>query len=268
MQFSNSTTKNGIIQACEFYTGLGDTGISAQATVLDHFTRLVNNRYQEVVTAILDSMDGWDWDDTNHTNKIPIVTRPLIANQTEYLFSTALWSLVAHEGQAAGGNATIKPLKIKRVDVCYDGTGNTCYKAEPVDSGEMGLGLGNDSLTDARFNNAQPFYDVTNSGILLYPRATAANVSNSGILRVEFTRNVDLFVDTDTTQEPGIDEPFHDMLSLGASMDWLMAKKPDSPTINQLAQKYAVLEARLRSYYGKKELDRQIILKPAYVNYE
>ena len=61
MVFNDTTDKKGLIQDCELRTGLGDTAISGNAALLDHFTRLINQRYQGVVTMILDSQDEWDF---------------------------------------------------------------------------------------------------------------------------------------------------------------------------------------------------------------
>lgn len=267
MQYSDTTNKNGLLQRCEFLCNLGDAGISGNSLLKAQFTNNINRWYHKVVTMVLDSMDGWDFDDNNYSAKHPIVTRALVAARRDYVFSTAAWSLIATEGGSAGSNAAIKPLKIKRVDVCYDGTGNTCYRAAPLDEGESGSGFGNDADIDARFSYSKPFYSLSGEALNLYPRATADNVTNGGILRVTFTREIDEFTTSDTTQEPGIDEPFHDMLSVGASLDYAMVKglaiKNDLGT---LMQDY---EIRLKAYYSTKNKDEdQKVLKSAYVNYE
>ena len=247
MQLSDIGDKKGLIQDCEFRTGLGDTAISGNAAMLDHFVRLINSRYQQVVTTILQSQDEWDWDDINHTD-YPIVTTPLVADQRDY-------SLTAAE----------KVLKIKRVDVCYSGTSSTCYKAEPIDSGEMATGLGYDAETDGRFSKTAPRYDLQYNSIFLYPRANAADVTNGGVLRVEWTREIDEFTDSDTTQEPGIDEAFHPMLSIGASLDWAIAKGDDRKA--DLQALYNDYEARLVRYYGDKQEDRRYAMVSDFINY-
>ena len=81
MQFSDTTNLNGLIQRCELLTGLGDTGISGDATLLKHFTSLINQTYHKVVTMILQSQDEWDFDDKNHTD-YPILTTDLVVSQS------------------------------------------------------------------------------------------------------------------------------------------------------------------------------------------
>lgn len=260
MQFNPASGGQGLVDDITFWTGATTNEYS-----LADRTRNINTWYYKVVTMALNSLDEWDFDDPNFSNDHPIVTRPLVANRRDYAFSTALWSLIATEGGAAGSDAAIKPLKIKRVDICYDGTGNVCYKAEPFDSSEMGLGLGNDTETDGRFSKSKPYYDLDGNAINVYPRASDANVTNSGVLRVEFVREIDEFTTSDTTQEPGIDEPFHRMLSIGASLDYVI--KHGLPNKNELAALLADYEERLKKYYGSKSTDRNYILKPAFTDY-
>lgn len=248
MQFSDTTNKSGLMQDCEFWCNLGDTGITGDTTLKAHFTKNINHWYHQVVAMILQSQDEWDFDDANNTD-YPILTTPLVADQRDYTIPTSE-----------------KILKIKRVDICYDGTGNTCYKAEPFDSNESGLGLGNDTETDARYSKNKPKYDIVGNSIWIYPRANAANVANGGVIRMEWTREITEFVAGDTTKEPGFDEPFHRMLSLGASFDYLLTRDVErSGNIKKLLEEY---EKRLKQYYGSKQTDRNYLLKPAYVNYE
>lgn len=248
MQYNDTSTKNGLLQDCERWCSVGDAGITGDATLKAQFTASINHWYHQVVTMILQSQDEWDFDDNNYTD-YPVLTTPLVAGQRDYVIPI-----------------TEKVLKIKRVDICYDGTSNVCYKAEPLDSGEMGLGLGNDTNTDARFSKTQPYYDVKGNAIWIYPMADATNVTNSGIIRIEWSREVDEFTTSDTTQEPGFDEPFHRMLSLGASYDYLLQR--DNPRADRLKQLLNEYEVRLRNYYSSKQTDRHYTLKPAYINYE
>jgi len=246
MDFSNTTSKSGLLQDCEFWCGFDDAGITGNATLKAQFTGRLNDWYHKVVTMILAAQDAWDWDDTNKTN-YPVATTPLVASQRDYTFPTSL-----------------KILKIKRVDVTYDGS--TYYKVEPFDSSETGLGLGNDTTVDARFSKTSPFYDLKSTSIWLYPMASAADVTAGGKLRIEFFREPTEFTTSDTTAEPGFDEPFHRMLSLGASLDYCV--RQSLPQKNDLAALLKDYEERLRLYYGRKDQDTNPQLKPADTDYE
>ena len=120
----------GMIQLAENYTGLGATGISANATLLLQFTRHINNAYQKLVTTIFEAQDDWDWDDTGTTDgssptqsTYPIATTSLVAGQRDYTFPISL-----------------NMMKDLRVDISYDGT--NYYRAQPIDSREINIGLG------------------------------------------------------------------------------------------------------------------------------
>ncbi len=240
MQFSDTTNKSGLIQDCEFLCNTGDAGISGNTTLLKQFTSNINRWYHKVVTMILKAQDDWDFDDTTKTD-FPIITTSLVANQQDY-------------------GLPVTCLQLKRVEVTYDGT--NWYKAEKMDINERGLATDTTSVGNS-FNESEPFYDIVGNSIMLYP-IPAANSSNG--LKVWITREPTEFVSTDTTDEPGIDEPFHRMLSIGASFDWAVAKQLNIK--NDLASLLADYENRLLTYYGKKATDYDTILKPSYINYE
>lgn len=242
MQYSDTTNKNGLLQMVEFYTGVGDATISGTAALKAQVTQLINNRYHQIVTMILDSSDEWDFDDPNHTD-LPVATLPLVATQRDYTIPVAT-----------------KLLKLKRVDVTWDGS--TYYRASPLDSGEMSRGLGTDANTDNDFDLTEPFYDVIGNSLWLYPMATAAQVTAGGKIRLEYLREIDEFATTDTTQEPGLDEPFHNMIAVGAALDWAVAKGLQCK--NDLAAIWGDYEQRLRKYYGRRNEDRLPLLKSVY----
>lgn len=249
MQYSNTTDKNGLLQRCEYYTLLGDGVITGNTLLKAQFTQSINNHYHRVVNMILESQDEWDFDDINHTD-YPILTTPLVAGQRDY-------SIPASE----------KVLKLKRVDVTYDGV--NYYKAEPIDASELSVGLGNDTNVDAYFSKSAPRYDVQYGSVFIYPLANATDVANGAKARFQWTREIDEFTTSDTTQEPGIDEAFHEMLPLGASLDWLSVNKPqNTATIQVIISRLQEYEDRLKKHYSRKQQDREYKLIPRYVNYK
>jgi len=245
MVYSDTTNKNGLMQRMEFWTNLGDANITGNATLKAQMTQGLNNWYHKVVTMILEAQDEWDFDDINHTD-FPILTTNLVADQQDY-------SLPASE----------RVLKIKRAEITYDGT--NWYKAEPLDVNELSISTDTTSIAN-NFDTTTPFYDIQYNSIFLYPIPTS-NVTAG--LKVWWTREIDEFTTSDTTQEPGIDEPFHEMLALGPSYDWILVNKPDnSLLISRIEGLLADYERRLVSYYGRKQQDRNMRLSGAYVDYE
>lgn len=250
MQYSDTTNKSGLLQRCEILCGFADGGISGSATLKAQFTGLLNSAYQKVVTMVLDSKDEWDWDDINWTD-YAVLTTPLTTNRD--------YSISASEAV----------LKIKRVDVSYDGT--NFYKAEPFDINESGLGFGTASDTtqeatvDGRFSKNAPKYDTRANTVWLYPKPSAADVSAGGKIRIEWIREPDEFTTSDTTQEPGIDEAFHPMLALDASYVYTFAQ--DLKRANAIKNEMIEYEARLKKHYSSKQEDRKLVLRDAGTSY-
>lgn len=232
MQFSDTTNFTGLIQDCEFNLGLGDTGISGNAGYLKHFTRLINNWNHKATTMILMANDTWDYDDSNQTN-LPILTTSLVANQQDYQLPS-------------------RTLRIKRAEITYDGT--NWKKLTALDARQP-----SDAVTSSSGNYSQdePYYDLQANSLFLFP-TPASNVSSG--LKLWVAREPDEFTTADTTQEPGFDEPFHRILSLGASLDWAIVKK--LPNTDWLASQVKDYEERLRKFYGTKQQDKVSRLTP------
>lgn len=252
--FSDTTNKNGIIQRCEILCALGDTGISGNSTLLKQFTGIINSWYQKVVTMILASTNDWDWDDIGTTDgstptntNYPIATFPLVALQRDYPLGAAA-----------------KLLKLKRVDITYDGT--NWSRVTPFDSGSFtdssNVGFGNDTIIDADdFSDiTHPFYDIKAQSLFIYPMATSSQVSAGAKARIEFTREPSEFASSDTTKTLGIDAAFQPMIPIGASYEWCSI---NAPSIAQaLMPMLTDYEARLREYYPMKDQDMVNYLAP------
>jgi hypothetical protein len=213
----------------------------------------INLWYQKVVSMILESVDESDFDDARRTN-YPIQTTPMIAGQRDYTMPVSE-----------------KVLKIKRLDVTYDGT--NWFRATPFDDGENIWGMGNDTLTDQHFIQGAPRYDVKYNSFWLYPMPSANDVAAGGSIRVEWSRQIQPFTSsdytsvlTDSTDVPGYDDPFHPMLAEGAALEYSRARQ--LPQMQELTQSLADWETRLRQAYGRKDLDRMFRLGPAHGYYD
>lgn len=200
MKFSNTTLKNGILQRIEDHTQLGDGVITGDETLKKKMTSNVNETIYELTTDIMLLQDGFDWDDASLTD-FPIATTPLVANQRDYKF------------------IGIDFLKLKRVDVTYDGT--NWVRATPFDSSAYfdKPGFGSDSV-DVNFLKTAPMYDPKGSGFWLYPLASASDVAAGAKARIEYSRAFDEFTYDDIDKEPPIDRNFHDLVAIGASLKW------------------------------------------------
>lgn len=234
MQYSNTTLKNGIIQRIEDHSQLGDGVVSGDDTLLKKMTSNVNETLYDLTTEIMILNDSFEWDDPYKVD-YPIATTPLLAGQRDYQFDG------------------ISFLKLKRVDVSYDGV--NYVRATPFDStAYFGIkGLGNDTATDTEFDRTKPMYDPKAFGFWLYPRATQADEDADGKIRIEYSRTFDEFTYDDTNKEPPIDRNFHDLIAIGACLKW-----PQLPAdlYNKLSVAYAQGLERFRKHYSKRNEDR------------
>lgn len=233
MVYSDTTNKNGIIQRIEKYTQLGDGVVSGDDTLLKQTTADVNETVYELTTDIMLLQDSFDWDDPYKTD-YPIATTPLVASQRDYQFDS------------------ISFLKLKRVDITYDGT--NWVRAEAFDSASLNssTGLGNDSLTDEQFTSEAPKYDPKGFGFWLYPMATAAQVAAGAKARIEFSRGHTEYVFTDTTKEAPIDRPFHDLIAVGASL-----RNPNisDTQYGKLTRMYEAGKGKMVQHYAQRNED-------------
>lgn len=210
----------------------------------------INIWYQKVVSMILESQDESDFDDARRTN-YPIQTTPMVANQRDYTMPVSE-----------------KVLKIKRVDIAYNGT--DFNRALPIDDGVPLFDMGaNATTTDQNFIRQAPRYDVKYNALFIYPMPLQADVDNGGLIRVEWERQIQPFttadytsVLTDSTVVPGYDDPFHPMLAWGAGWEYATARQ--LPQLEQIQATLADFEVRLRQHYGRKELDRTLSFGSAY----
>lgn len=249
LQFSDTTAKLGLIQRCEFWTQLGDASISGDATLLKQFTANLNAASHDLFVQALQSMDGFDVDDPNQDYGVG--TMALTTNR-DYP-----WAL------------TEEILQIKRVDVCWGGTSGVCYQAQPLDSGEMGIAMGNDTNVDLNFSRTEPRYDLKANSLWLYPKATAADVTASGVLRLEFSKAFSEFASTDTTKRPWMDAPFHELVALKASYPWMLINKSENGSLlNRVEGEILKREDQFKKHYGLKEPGRKMTLVGSYTDYE
>lgn len=84
--FNNTTTKSGILQKIEFFTGLGDTGVSGNAILKAQMTGFVNDWLGVMVGDVLQVDGRFQWDDTNYTDQ-PVATFSLVQAQRSYSFT-------------------------------------------------------------------------------------------------------------------------------------------------------------------------------------
>lgn len=214
----------------------------------------INLWYQKIVSMIFEAQDDSDFDDQRNST-YPVVTTPMVAGQRDY-------SIPVSE----------EVLKIKRVDITYDGI--HYYRATPFDNGVPTWGFGNPTDEDSNMIKQAPRYDVQYNSIFVYPLAIASDVSSGAKIRIEWQRAVTPFSITadypastmsTSTTVPGIDITWHPMLAYGAAYEFANAN--NLPQLQNIKQDLLDWENRLRTAYSRKDLDTMLALQPAYDSY-
>ena len=227
MQFSETSNDQGMVEDVDSFCGTTNTSYP-----INDKTRNINAHYNAVVALIWESVDGWQYDDSNLTD-LPIATTTLVAAQQDYeLPSTA--------------------QRIERVEVLN--SGSNYQKLRQIDWHDMDVATSEYMETDGM----PLYYDLVGRSVFLYPAPSAACVTLAAGLKLYFSRNVDEFTPGDTSQEPGFARAFHRILSLGASVDYLRS----GPRRNRLVAQKQQLEKGLKKFYSKRHIERKSKIKP------
>jgi hypothetical protein len=241
MPFNDTTNKTGLIQDCEKWTNLGDAAISGDATLLKQFTADIDNAFDEVLPLIFSSDAKWQWDDQNHT-KYPIARTDLVSGQADYSF-------VSDEQ----GNSVLEIMGVYVMD-----TSGVYQKMQPVDS-QSDLNT-DDILAQNSTNVGTPRrYDKLATAIFLDP---VPNYAASNGVKALFARSPSYFASTDTTKTPGIPRPFHRLLSLVPSRDYVAIHKPENVALLQTINgKIAEQKGNFKEFLSKRAKDERPVMR-------
>lgn len=229
MVFNDTTNKNGMVQDIEMLLNFPDAGISGDATLLKQMTGLINQAYLKVAAYVMDLDPKWLWDDFNYSD-LPIATADLVSNQEDYTLP----------GRYDGANAS---TLMKLVKVSVKDTSGIEVVLTPTDLSEAEL---NRLYTSG---SIPEYYKLVGNSIKLFPKPLAGSVTLDEGLKAYFQRSPDPFTNEDTTQQPGIPEPFHRMITLEAAMDYASAR--GLPNLEYLQSKFAELKTILDGFFTR-----------------
>jgi hypothetical protein len=239
MQFSDTTNKLGIIQACERYTNLGDASISGVTALLKEFTAHANVTSSKIWSLIFNSYGGWIYDDSNQTN-LPQAADNLVSGTKVYALPS-------------------EALVVNRLEV-KDSNG-TFVKVEPFTQ-EM---VGDQGLSEFMKTNGTPqYYRLIGNTIELYP---TPNYASTGGLKVYFDREAVAFASTDTTKTPGFTSAYHNAVAVGAAIEWMKVKQPASAVLKNLYMDWQGYEASIAEFYASRWRDLKPKVKPRANNW-
>jgi len=227
LPFSNTTTNLGIVQRFETHIGVGFTGVSGVATLLDQCVGYCNEAQNEAWADIFLSYGGWQFDDSNQTD-MPSATGSLVASQVSYALPPGA-------------------LTVRGVEVMNQGS-TTWYPLSPITEEQIRQGT---AVSEFNKNPAQPsFYRLVGETIYMYP---PANYSQASSFRVYFDRSMVDFVDTDTTKTPGFAGAFHSYIPLSAALMYLEDNQSDQVNkIARLQTRLDVLKDKMKKFYASR----------------
>lgn len=229
MTFNNTTTKDGILQDCEFWLFASNYGqITNDTNLLKTFTALSNRALDSVVTTIFESDDRWEFDDTTYTD-YPIATTDLNNSQRDYVLSVSHLKVIRVEAKDSNGLwVKLKPKDLVDITIARD---------------------------EYMKNDAQPmYYDKVANSVFLYP---APNYDSTGGLRVYYQREPNYFLSTDTDKEAGFSSILHRLISLKACYDYAVANNL-TDKITTLNNAITVKTDELRKFYGRRNKDEKL----------
>lgn len=228
IQFSNTTTKGGILQLIERNCGFNDGDITGNATLLAQFTSDVNVALDQVLSIIFDVGGTWKFDDSNHTDH-PIITTSLVANQRDYSFTTD-----------ESGNLILDIFKV----FVADSSGNyteLCPVNVPFNSPSNYT----DGLNTTGIPNS---YDKRGNSIFVDP---IPNYTKADGIKIYINRESTYFTTTDATKKAGFAGIFHEYLALRPSYFYCLRNGIAKATVYK--QEMLEMEQRIRDYYKARD---------------
>lgn len=227
MQFNGHATKQDIISDITFLTG-----VDINAFRLVDRTRSVNERFRQIWYTIFEAYGGWKFMDDNQSDVstgVPYATQNVTSG-------TGLYALPS-------GSLAVNGVEI------LTSSGGSWNRIQPLTEPEFMKMNG-----DGRFSSTgTPIYYMLQGDVIrLLP---TPNFTVSSALRVFFDQGITAFSSTDTTATPGFASPFHRALSVGAALDYAIAKGLDKKNdLQNLWEKYLM---DISAFYAKRWADRQ-----------
>jgi hypothetical protein len=233
MVFSETTTRDGLIQECERITNLGATGISGNTTLLKDFTARINNAIDRFYSIVFKYDTLWNFDDRQYADsdqELPIATTSIVSGTRDYLFDSEF-------------------LSITQVFVA-DSTGTFHEVQAQDDKNDPEAYL----LSDG--SGTPTTYELVGNSVILNPEP---NYDYSDGLKVTFKRNGVKFASTDGAITPGIPSLFHGFLARYASYQFAVEKSLKHA--NAIKQLILEDEAQIREFISNRAKPKRAGLK-------
>lgn len=230
---SISNQHNSLYHDSLFICGVSDT---SQYPLTD-FTRSANVWYRKANTWIGEAFGAWEFDDRNWST--------LLSTTTDLTAGTQKYEIPENI------------RKIDRIEV-MDNNGDY-YPVKPFDKSQVkGVAMSEFYETDG----FPKYYDLSGKWIELYPAPSADKVTTTAGLKQYFTRDISPFGVTDTVTEPGFDNHFHRIVSLGSAYDYCVVNGIDDRQ-KQIQGEIKDLKEEIKKFYGSRHKDMKPKIIPA-----
>lgn len=234
MVFSDTTqVQDGLIQMCEDITGLGNTGISGNTTLLQRFTRNINGALDHFYALAFQYDANWNLDDRNKGD-LPIATTDLKNGTQDYKFDSSLLAVVQ--------------VFVK------DSTGTWHELSEQDDKTAPNTFLTTTSGLPSK-------YKLTGNSILL---DSVPDYDSTGGLKVTFRRAAQKFTYTDGAVTPGVPSLFHPYLARYACLPYLIDKSKASK--NDIAELIREDEEQIKNFMSNRAKPKRFGLRASKEN--
>lgn len=227
MQYSDTSTKLGLVEDVDFLLGTDSTQYSTA-----NKTRNMNARGGLIWTMIFEAYGGWLFIDDNTSDAstgVPYAEQTLTSGLGLYGLPSA--ALTVREVSVTDSNGVRKQMI-------------------PLTHEEFS-GMGGDAAFPS---TGVPQYVLLQGDILRLLPTPNYTVNSTGI-RVYFDQAMALFTASDTTKVPGFASPFHRMLSIGGALDYAIANIMPKKIVS-LTNQWTDYERRLKSFYQKRYIQR------------
>lgn len=197
----------------------------------------LNNWLSIMTTEILSAIDGWDF-------KAETATAALVAGQQEYTLPTDI-------------------LKIKRIEVTYDGT--NWRKANFFDINER------DTQSDAttvanEYNTNEPYVDLMDESVMLYPVPTANQTTG---IKIWYEKDQEVLAAA--TDEPAMAKPFQLGLCYGAAKDYFESRPEKAGFSDRASLAERNLNktiSSMKTFYNTRNQDRDFTFTAGFQDYD
>jgi len=234
MKFNSSNLEDNIVDDIDFWCGTDSTSFP-----IEDKTRRVNQWYYKTQKLILNTDGRFQFHDRNDGN-LPEMRANLVDGQGAYELPDDYIEVHAVEVKDTNGDF---------------------YRLEQIDIQDLDYSISNYRDT----KGAPAEYDLTGNVIRFFPAPDKDQVTLSNGFKVYISRSVSVFDTSDTTKEPGFDNAYHQILSLGPSADYLSVNGTQEDHDN-VVTKLETLQQQLKSDYSNRNVEGGTAVRPERTN--